>query len=209
MAAKCAIPVAIVLAFSSLPCFSASLAPSKDILSLEIGGDFNLPECTARKYGQLLAYQSTYALSVRPCFQSKKAVGNGAAAIDPEGEMVRLILGKTPYEIKDDVALGEVVAGKLEGVTLYTRGVDVQDEVLRLLVAKYGEPKTRKVTSTQNRMGATFKSIDCEWVFEDLIVKMIGIGGSTDSGYVEVSSPAGQESELRRATLREAQQPKL
>ncbi len=176
---------------------------------MEIGADFGVPECATTRLGQLMVYDFDYAQRERPCFQSKQLVGGGFRALDPDGEQVRLLLGRTPYAIKDNIALAEVVGGKLEGVSLYTRGLEAQDEVLSLLVEKYGAPLSKKATQTQNRMGATFTSIEGEWVFDDLKVELTGIGASTDTGYIEITSPVGSDSVLRRAALKKSQEPRL
>lgn len=73
-------------------------------------------------------------------------------------------------------------AGKIADVTVETKGMDVQEDLLKLLIAQYGKPKSIKRTIIENRMGAHFPKIEASWAFKWGGVSFIGISDNLDSG---------------------------
>jgi len=189
--------------------FASGSAPSRDIVGLSIGGPLTLEECSTTQLAGITTYEMSYSVDSKPCYQNRQMVGRGLGGLDPEGHLVHFVLGDTPYQIKSDFALGIVVSGKLEGVTLYTRGLDVQATVLEMLTEKYGKPSEVSTEKWQNRMGASFDGVVAKWRFTDLDVSFTGLGSSLDSGYISVETPAGTQGMARVEAQRKARQPKL
>jgi hypothetical protein len=200
-----------VLAFAGTAIAAgAGVAPSRDVLGLSLGAEWLIEECPTRKLmSDLTTYQSDYEIKVKPCFKSRRQLGLGRAALLNEGEMVYLMLGDTPAGIKGDFALAWHVEGKLESITLYTYGRDVQENVFSQLTDKFGQPAALETEELQNSYGAKFSSIKAEWKFSDLDVSFTGIGGKVDSGYVTIETPTGKRVALQDVAKRRASQPKL
>jgi hypothetical protein len=88
-----------------------------------------------------------------------------------------------------------VVDGKLEGVRIFTTGIDSQRAWLKTLSDKYGKPLELADVQTRNRMGATFSVIRAGWVFSDLVVTFDGASKQIDLGVVTIETQKGMAAE--------------
>lgn len=88
-----------------------------------------------------------------------------------------------------------VADGKLEGIRIFTTGIDSQRAWLKTLNDKYGKPLELADVPTQNRMGATFSVIRAGWVFSDLVVTFDGALKQIDLGVVTIETRKGMAAE--------------
>lgn len=96
---------------------------------------------------------------------------------------------------------GRVVGGNLEMVTIHTRGIRTQDMVFNDLVQKFGEPSTLSRPSMQNRMGATFQTIDAVWNLENGVQAVfVSTITSLDEGIVMIMTPTGKAAQAEART---------
>lgn len=90
---------------------------------------------------------------------------------------------------------GHVVGGRLQRLWLTTGGISTQERDLQLLKEKFGQPATLLTPKQQNRMGATFDTIEAEWKLPGDITATYGsaVGKITEGTFI-VATPAGQAS---------------
>lgn len=177
-----------------------------DFMGIKLGASFDLPECQRGSY----TYKEFYEQSVRPCHlgqpysTSKKIDVHGTFETKFIADPSRIPQGAAKY---DPEIL--VIDGVVEGVSTYTTGFKHQESLYRALVEKYGKPTETKVTSAQNRMGATFEDRSATWKTSYGQVLFMGLLGSIDSGYIEVKTNKGLEYEARQLAEKEARKPKF
>ncbi len=91
---------------------------------------------------------------------------------------------------------GRLVNGRLARVEIYTRGISSQTSDFETLTQKFGQPTTLRRPTVQNRMGASFGTIEAEW---KLVDGTSVVYGSTltkiDDGIVIISTPEGDAAE--------------
>jgi hypothetical protein len=72
--------------------------------------------------------------------------------------------------------------GKIIAVVSETKGIEVQDELLKELISMYGKPASLKRSPIQNRFGAKFEKIDATWVLKWGDVAFEGVTDNLDEG---------------------------
>lgn len=82
---------------------------------------------------------------------------------------------------------GWVVDGAVEQVSFKFAQYDYL-KMGELLKSKYGPPSQEKVATVQNRMGATFDSLEMTWVGRNLTLTFLSRAGKIDEGVVRISS---------------------
>jgi hypothetical protein len=91
---------------------------------------------------------------------------------------------------------GRLVNGRLARVEIYTRGISAQASDFEMLTQKFGQPTTLRRPTVQNRMGASFDTIEAEWKLPDGSSVVYGSAlTKIDDGIVIISTPAGDEAE--------------
>lgn len=91
---------------------------------------------------------------------------------------------------------GRLVQGRLQRMTVYTSGIDSQTSDFATLTQKFGEPTTLKRPSVQNRMGATFETIEAEWTLPGGVTVAFGSTlTKIDEGIVIITTPEGSTAE--------------
>lgn len=91
---------------------------------------------------------------------------------------------------------GRVVAGRLARVKIYTRGISTQTSDFEALTQKFGQPTTLRRPTVQNRMGASFDTIEAEWKLSDGVSVVYGSAlTKIDDGIVVISTPEGDAAE--------------
>lgn len=190
---------------------SASASPPMDFLGIGLGQPLTVAECPLEdsRFASFTRYKIYVDPALRPCFKSRTAPGQGLSSLPGGTGTLNLELGAVPHVIDGTFATVTLVNGAPEKITAFTRGHAVQDQALELLIQKYGKPTELKTEEVQNRMGATFGAMHAEWKLDGLSVLFFGIGTKIDTGYIVVSTPAGEAASEAEAALRKAQEPSL
>ncbi len=91
---------------------------------------------------------------------------------------------------------GRLVNGRLVRMSIYTRGIGAQASDFETLTNKFGQPTTLKRPTVQNRMGASFDTIEAEWKLPGEVSVVYGSAlTKIDEGIVIVSTPTGDAAE--------------
>lgn len=180
--------------------------PPMDIVDLRLGAPLSVPECASHRVGGMVIYSNLYPWSESgTCYQHDLSQGPGGAK--PSDETVGILPQQPPHAINKIKA--EIVAGKIEGVILLTTGYVDQQSLYDSLVEKYGKPTSTGHLSLQNRMGASFDSIDAIWQFPDLKVTFSGMANKIDTGVIVARTGAGQAADVARTAHEKAAEPRL
>jgi hypothetical protein len=102
----------------------------------------------------------------------------------PGGEDMRMLVfpkDSVPPILQSDFALFVV--------TIQTKGVQNESELLSQLLTKYGAPSIRVTRGVQNLAGAKFDSVHAEWRFPSLVVLFEGTSGTLTSGSLTIATP--------------------
>lgn len=92
---------------------------------------------------------------------------------------------------------GRITNGRLARVEIYTRGISAQASDFEILTKKFGQPATLRRPSVQNRMGASFDTIEAEWSLPDGVFVVYGSAlTQIDSGIAIISTPEGNAAEM-------------
>jgi hypothetical protein len=91
---------------------------------------------------------------------------------------------------------GRLVNGRLQRMAVYTHGISAQASDFEMLTQKFGQPTKLNRPAVQNRMGASFDTIEAEWALSDGISVLYGSAlTKIDEGIVIVSTPEGDAAE--------------
>jgi hypothetical protein len=83
---------------------------------------------------------------------------------------------------------GRILDGQLHGITFITYGAKNADDVMKVLVKKYGRPTKLTTGEMQNQMGAAFGAFTAEWYMKDMFVFFESISGKMDLGFVRIGT---------------------
>ena len=135
-----------------------------------------------------------------PCFKESQGAGNSlkTKADFPHGPR---------YDGNSDIELGSTAVpagvsptatimlldGKPEQVSLKTDGMEQQERLYALLVAKYGTPTQSNITQLQNAMGARYQGIEASWQLKNMTVQFYGMLDSPREGYIIASTTKGSK----------------
>ena len=105
------------------------------------------------------------------------------------------------YEVENYQAPGlaiwdvdvRLVAGLVESVEFKFHHYDYL-KMGELLKSRYGPPSQENVTTVQNRMGATFDSVEMGWIGKNLTLTFESRAGQIDEGMVRIYSKKYYES---------------
>jgi hypothetical protein len=84
------------------------------------------------------------------------------------------------------VLLTEGVVGD---ITIFTKGIDVQEEALSQLTDKFGAPSEQQIRVMQNRLGARFDVVESSWSISGTYVRFTGASRNLDSGTISGTTP--------------------
>lgn len=169
---------------------AAGFALAVDFSGVAMGQPLSMPECEAGRFPGSYAFQ--FDLAVKPCW--KHSYGDRGKPLPSETMFsIGFIAEKYPPGVRSSELL--IVNGKVEGVTVFTTGLDSQDEILEALTAKFGKPTALERTKSQNRMGAEFMGIVATWKLPNVAATFVGIGSRIDGGIVVVRTPIGEASD--------------
>jgi hypothetical protein len=156
-------------------------------------------------------------LSIQSCGTGREticwtAVSDSLAKITPPGTTMRQVnfgSASQPRISRYPFFQLMLIDGVVEDITVFTKGVDVQDEALSQLIEKFGKPSDQQVRTVQNRMGARFDYVVASWRAADVTVTYTGFSGTLDNGRISVTSPKALEKIAQASRSRRAVEPKL
>jgi hypothetical protein len=172
----------LALILTLLP--AAAMSADMTVFGLKLGEPLALPEChwndSLRVYGPA---------TNGPCM----TYGRYTDRRDPASSERRI---EFPYSQRPSLSarsyvIGTVINGKLEAVTVPTRGINAIRPTMEALQAKYGEPTSVRTYPVRNRAGAQFESANATWEFADLSVVYLGSVGVLDAGEIVIATPTG------------------
>lgn len=88
----------------------------------------------------------------------------------------------------------ELINGKVERITIFTKGVEFQASALADVIEKFGRPMKREVVEVQNAYSAKYQSIQAYWNAPGYSVVFSGLGRQISSGFVEIRSDKAKRS---------------
>ncbi len=171
---------------------SARPAPALDIVGVQVGGDFALRECpVAPIRNNYVTPRYEFPEVIRaalPCF---KRIGGPARdfQLDTRAASVEVMLDDLPDGLMPDFIRVVLRDGRVAKISIGTAGQAVQENLLRLLSEKYGQPDRVEAPVLPARMAAPHPQIQAQWDFQDLRVRFVGWGYQSDMGQIEVFVP--------------------
>jgi hypothetical protein len=167
------------------PTSTVSSAPDTKVFGLQLGADLSLQECQKTKVGNRYFY--TWK-DTAWCYQHWNGPLEGAVVT--ETVEIAFPFADRPQLTSDLALIGQVIDGKLEGISFGTLGAPDQDRVLQALTGKYGKPTVSRSYETQTYAGAKFRAVKVIWMFSDLIVTFEGVTDRVDRGLVKIDTPS-------------------
>lgn len=104
---------------------------------------------------------------------------------------------------------GVLYNGRLAQLVLGTRGLDVEENLVRLLREKYGKPSSSRRVTWSNNVGGRWEAEELTWDLKDLHVVFAPMSGTRETGRIIVTTTEGRrflETERKRE---DARQPRL
>ena len=188
-----------MLSFASALCFlvgPANAAADAVAYGYEIGSALTLPECpkTLTATGR-----ASYGLGSVP-FQCLKQVSPTAGPLDLNRPLFLVFpMTMTPANSSSDSLGALLIDGKLELLTVWTKGADFQDAVFDELVGKYGQPTTSTRAPITTGHGSPVGGIQATWdLGSDLEVVFSGVLGSMRQGLLLIGSKKGHAAQGER-----------
>lgn len=170
------------------------------VYGMRLGEKFAVPECKrAPKNDLLKRTYDVYTDVPARCFERPDA-----DTVQPNVPIVTAEVGILLPEFKDHPEfiatnamawelnrhapiLAQIIDGKLEGITIYTMGLEFQDALLTTLKEKYGEPTHIEEEKKGNAFGAVFSSHKATWdKGTGLSVIFYGTLDRTDIGSINI-----------------------
>jgi hypothetical protein len=155
------------------------------VFGFELGRPLVLPEC---KYEPLYPGSKTKRYDiVQPVTCSKEDLTNYA------GWPVRRVQF-TSAETSSIAPYGFTTLekdGLLLGMEFGTRGIELQNYILRQLTEKFGKPTSLSTESVGNKFGARFEAVTAIWSGGAIDVSYFAAAGRLDEGHVIISLPEG------------------
>jgi hypothetical protein len=143
--------------------FAVAQQASETVLGMELRAPLSIPECGVEGMFKAPKAPESGACYVRDTVRDAK--GHFAAPTGPlanDGMEIRFAFNSRP-----SIAAGKVRAslreGNLASVVVFTGGMGSQENDLKLLTEKYGQPIRITRPSYQNAYGARFEGMQAEW----------------------------------------------
>lgn len=149
--------------------------PPMDVVGITLGAPLTVPKCKGS------GYDKSHNV-VETCWRRSEFSTAKGPLRDSDSVEVLVVEEKLPVGVYylDDVSIKDGVVTSLQ---LRTLGDIYQEDLYRMVVAKWGEPLEGNVTKLQNGFGAQYASIDAQWSFSKLQIIFMGRTG-TDSGLI-------------------------
>lgn len=162
--------------------FSASVG-AFELYGLKLGERLELPECARLPMPAMPNFTPPYATISAPCLKSDSSGRSGRIAFPASQPPQHAVGAHLGFRVDS--------SGRLAVMTLMTAGVPAQSDVMRDLVAKFGEPQHRVDEPITTVGGAALTSTRAFWVRQDLRIEFIGATNRADAGELVVGTPAG------------------
>lgn len=104
---------------------------------------------------------------------------------------------------------GVLYNGRLAQLMLGTRGLDVEESVVRILRAKYGKPSSSKRVTWSNDSGGRWEAEELAWDLKDLIVEFRPMVAMRHVGRITITTAEGRRLLDAETKREEARQPRL
>lgn len=163
------------------------------VFGIEVGKPLSAPECQKGRWGFAEAPTSGMCWT-----------GSESTTESPLGA-VRSAHFKFAPDAQPQIAINveaTLIDGNVERVEFQTLGTLAIPVVMDALRAKYGKPSAEKKVPVQNRMGATFESVEAEWLRGGLSIVYLGVTHQIDRGVVTIDTKRGND--LRQLELDES-----
>jgi hypothetical protein len=192
--------IALAVTFLAASQVAHAQEPLK-VFGIGFNQPLNLPECETKVRDKLRMSRSepkvkeTYYTDIvtkgaGPCYQQNSTMGTGKLS---DGT-VRVLFNYAdkPSLAQDNALYGFIVDGRMQRISVITRGFAFQDDDLAALTEKFGAPGIKEDVSQQNRMGANFKTIRAVWSLPDeTSVVFLSAEYKINQGTIIVSNKAG------------------
>lgn len=203
--------VAIAAGVSSFGAVSAAPG-SASLFGVDVGHPLALPACPLKRTPGILFTKETYVIDT----EKQKSIcwtinDDHVVPLQPPtdgGVKANFVIGQRPtYMSEFDFSVG-VANGVVDSVTVFTSGIDRQDEVFAALVSKYGKPDKQQPGRWMNDSGAYLDVIHAQWQFSDgSVVTFDGKMDRYRDGVITALSPL--EAAKRERLKKESQGPSL
>lgn len=170
----------------------------KDIAGIELGKAMVIPECRKEEYHYSIVYATDNASY--PCFKNSLGAGNSlkTKADLPHGPKydfswaIELGSAAVPAGVSS-AAFIWMIDGTPENIILETGGLEEQERLYALLVAKYGTPTRSNISQMQNAMGARYQAIEASWGLRSMTVRFYGMFDNPKKGAITASTPKAEQ----------------
>lgn len=192
--------VLLVLAPISAIAQTPMQTPPLTVFGIPLLVPFSMPECEFQMQEKPLHLQKQqgekepkYVLTSpmnESCYERNK-IGS-TEPLHEESVFIKFPIGKKPNLSKYDSLSARLLDNKVQRLWFWTLGLSSQKYDLGALIAKFGQPTEVTMPKVQNKMGATFETIEAAWKLpNDMTVVFRSVDGSIDRGQVVIATLAG------------------
>jgi hypothetical protein len=176
-----------IIAFAFI-CVSTAAHADTTVFGFTLDQPLVLPECAYKMIPPGQPPKLYDVLNIKEtCFQEPR--------MNPEyGVSLRSVWfppKEAPIIVKNWNFLAVEQDGKLVGIRFYTYGVIGQEQTLKTLTDKFGEPTRKGIHKVGNLAGATAEAIVAVWEKPDVVVHLDGVTDKLDLGEVWIETPVG------------------
>lgn len=197
-------PLLILLMLFALSGLSfAGAQKDMSVFGIKLGEQLTVPDCTTVRGENYWDYKEMCSMGMDAYTRaSGETVNQMKLPSDQIPHFMRVIgINNGPT--------ASVIDGNVESVFVRTDGIDVQQEVMATLKAKYGKPTRFRKQVMRNAFGTKFEVYYATWILSNLKVDFKGSNGSIDHGNFEVSTPKYDKLMQEWDAKQEAKKPKL
>lgn len=172
------------------------------ILDITVGAPLTIPQCRVWKspvrvpsLEEFPSYDSLNQPDL-PCWQHPILGPKPGTPLQGDGAE-QVVFMHSRDRLPDGIrgSSGELVDGLLRFIEIDTAGRAFQDDIYKLLVAKFGTPTSRRSTQKSNLFGAKISSIEATWRQPKLRVTFSGVTNNIEWGVIRATAttiPAGR-----------------
>lgn len=169
---------------------SAAAQEGRDFLGISLGAT-PPHECAIEDLGfNMRVYSVTD--STFPCWESPGGSPTGQGLPSSASYSIQILT--EPSSKPDGVGrvMAEAINGKVESISVTTKGFTHQDSILQALIAKYGKPDQIDRVPVVTGAGAKFEQIRAIWSGENFHLQFFGLLDTISEGYITVRTDVGQ-----------------
>lgn len=162
-----------------------------NFLGIELDKPLNMPVCISRDGFMLSALdQPALPCSDRPALAANGGITVGNRKYPAPPIKVLFDSEHVPDSIEGEATLS-MEKGVVRGVTVRTRGLEVQQSALSFAISHFGPPTSQRRTRTRGAQGRNPEVIYARWVGTSSSVQFFGASIDTDNGYIFFLSSKG------------------